>query len=74
MFNDKWFITLLFFVLLGLGLSGCNTVCPDKTSVSVSTTDTESVNKDNEDRDKFQLKKSISQTWKWGKKKCNEER
>ena len=32
--------------------------------------DTESVNKDNEDRDKFQLKKSISQSWKWGKKNC----
>ena len=35
MFNDKSFITLLFFVLLGLGLSGCNTVCPDKTTVGL---------------------------------------
>ena len=62
----------IYSVLIFLLLVGCNSVCPDKTLVSVSTTDTESVNKDNEDRDKFQLKKSISQTWKWGKKKCNE--
>ena len=60
----------IYSVLIFLLLVGCNSVCPDKTSVSVSTTDTESVNKDNEDRDKFQLKKSISQSWKWGKKNC----
>ena len=66
MFNDKWFITLLFFVLLGLGLFGCNTVCPDKTTVEVGVTETDSKN------DKLQEKKSITQTWKWGKKKCNE--
>ena len=68
MFNDKWFITLLFFVLLALGLSGCNTVCPDKTTVEIGVTETDSKN------DKMQEKKSITQTWKWGKKKCNEER
>ena len=61
MFNDKWFITLLFFVLLG-----CNSVCPDKTTVEVGVTETDSKN------DKLQEKKSITQTWKWGKKKCNE--
>jgi len=66
MFNDKWFITLLFFVLLGLGLAGCNTVCPDKTTVEIGVTETDSKN------DKMQEKKSITQTWKWGKKKCNE--
>ena len=68
MFNDKWFIILLFFMLVGLVLSGCNTVCPDKTTVEVGVTETDSKN------DKLQEKKSITQTWKWGKKKCNEER
>ena len=62
----------IYLVLTFLLLVGCNSVCPDKTSINVSTTDTESVNKDNEDRDKFQLKKSITQSWKWGKKNCNE--
>ena len=66
MFNDKWFIILLFFILVVLGLSGCNTVCPDKTTVEVGVTETDSKN------DKLQEKKSITQTWKWGKKKCNE--
>ena len=66
MFNDKWFIRLLFFILLVLGLSGCNPVCPDKTTVEVGVTETDSKN------DKLQEKKSITQTWKWGKKKCNE--
>ena len=66
MFNDKWFITLLFFVLLGLGLSGCITVCPDQTKVEIGVTETDSKN------DKLQEKKFITQTWKWGKKKCNE--
>ena len=61
MFNSKWFIILLFFVLLG-----CNSVCPDKTTVEVGVTETDSKN------DKLQEKKSITQTWKWGKKKCNE--
>jgi len=68
MFNDRWFIVLLFFVLLVLGLSGCNTnVCPDKTTVEVGVTETDSKN------DKLQEKKSITQTWKWGKKKCQED-
>ena len=63
-------ICMVAFVLL----TGCQNVCPDKTTVNISTTDTESVNKDNEDRDKFQMKKSISQSWKWGKKHCKDER
>ena len=67
MFNDRWFIVLLFFVLIGLGLASCNTnVCPDKTTVEVGVTETDSKN------DKLQEKKSITQTWKWGKKKCQE--
>ena len=68
MFNDRWFIVLLFFALLVLGLAGCKTnVCPDKTTVEVGVTETDSKN------DKLQEKKSITQTWKWGKKKCQED-
>jgi len=54
------FLTLMMF------LGGCNSVCPDKTTVEVGVTETDSKN------DKLQEKKSISQTWKWGKKKCAE--
>ena len=41
-------------------------VCPDKTTVEVGVTETDSKN------DKLQEKKSITQTWKWGKQKCAE--
>ena len=64
MFNSKWFIVLLFFILLGTGLTGCNTVCPDKTTVEVGVTETDAKN------DKFQQKRFLTQTFKWGKKKC----
>ena len=64
MFNSKWFIVLLFFILLGTGLTGCNTVCPDKTTVEVGVTSTDAKN------DKLQEKKFFTQTFKWGKKKC----
>ena len=47
-------------------LGGCNSVCPDKTTIEVGVTETDSKN------DKLQEKKSISQTWKWGKSKCND--
>ena len=54
-------------ILIFLLLAGCNTaVCPDKTTVEVGVTETDSKN------DKLQEKKSISQTWKWGKKSCND--
>ena len=69
MFNSKWFVILLFLVLLGIGLFGltsCNTVCPDQTKVEVGVTETDAKN------DKFQEKRFITQTWKWGKKKCAE--
>ena len=66
MFNSKWFVALLFFILLGTGLGGCNTVCPDKTTVEVGVTETVAKN------DKFQEKKLLTQTFKWGKKKCND--
>mgnify|MGYP005818321445 CR=1 FL=1 len=69
MFNSKWFIMLLFLVLIGIGLFGltsCSTVCPDKTTVEVGVTETDAKN------DKFQEKKLLTQTFKWGKKKCND--
>jgi len=62
----------LIVLLISLSLAGCkanilNTaVCPDKTSIEIGVTETDSKN------DKLQEKKSITQTWKWGKKKCNE--
>jgi hypothetical protein len=66
MINERTIILLLFLLLLGMGLAGCNTVCPDKTTVEVGVTETDSKN------DKLQEKKSITQTWKWGKSKCQE--
>ena len=69
MFNSKWFIVLLFFILLGTGLNGCNTVCPDKTTVNIGTTE---VDADNNNKNKTQDQRSITQTFKWGKKKCGE--
>jgi hypothetical protein len=67
MINERTIILLLFLILLGMGLAGCNTVCPDKTTVEVGVTETDSKN------DKLQEKKSITQTWKWGKSKCGKE-
>ena len=67
MINERTIILLLFLTLIGVGLAGCNTVCPDKTTVEIGVTETDSKN------DKLQEKKSISQTWKWGKKKCQED-
>ena len=67
MFNSKWFVMLLFLVLIGIGLfglTGCNTVCPDQTKVEVGVTETDAKN------DKLQEKKFLTQTFKWGKKKC----
>jgi|TARA_R100001530_G_scaffold16947_1_gene14746 uncharacterized protein YceK len=64
MLNDRWLIVLLFFI--SLGLVGCNSVCPDQTKVEVGVTETDSKN------DKMQEKRSITQTWKWGKTKCQD--
>ena len=59
---------IVFLALILITLSGCNTaVCPDKTTVEVGVTETDSKN------DKLQEKKSITQSWKWGKKKCQED-
>jgi len=62
----------LIIILISLSLVGCKanilntSVCPDKTTVEVGVTETDAKN------DKLQEKKSITQTWKWGKKKCDE--
>ena len=67
MINERTIILLLFLTLIGVGLAGCNNkVCPDKTTVEIGITETDSKN------DKLQEKKSITQSWKWGKKKCQE--
>ena len=67
MINERTVILLLFLTLIGVGLAGCNTnFFPDKTTVEIGVTETDSKN------DKLQEKKSITQTWKWGKKKCQE--
>jgi len=55
-----------YLLLIFLLLVGCNSVCPDKTTVEIGVTETDSKN------DKLQEKKSITQTCKWGKKKCAE--
>ena len=62
----------LIVLLISLSLAGCKanilntSVCPDKTTVEVGVTETDSKN------DKLQEKKSITQTWKWGKKSCKD--
>ena len=56
----------IYLLLIFLLLVGCNSVCPDKTTVEIGVTETDSKN------DKLQEKRSITQTWKWGKKKCAE--
>ena len=62
----------LIILLISLSLVGCKTnvlntaVCPDKTTVEIGVTETDSKN------DKLQEKKSITQTWTWGKKSCKD--
>ena len=62
----------LIIILISLSLVGCKanilntSVCPDKTTVEVGVTETDAKN------DKLQEKKSITQTWKWGKKDGND--
>ena len=62
----------LIVLLISLSLAGCKTnvfntaVCPDKTTVEIGVTETDAKN------DKLQEKKSITQTWKWGKKSCKD--
>ena len=62
----------LIVLLISLSLTGCKTnvfntaVCPDKTTVEIGVTETDAKN------DKLQEKKLLTQTFKWGKKKCND--
>ena len=62
----------LIVLLISLSLAGCKanilntSVCPDKTTVEIGVTETDAKN------DKLQEKKSITQTWKWGKKSCKD--
>jgi len=62
----------LIILLISLSLAGCKanvlntSVCPDKTTIEVGVTETDAKN------DKLQEKKSITQTWKWGKKSCKD--
>ena len=64
--------TLVLYLIIGLMLAlvllaGCSTnVCPDQTKIEVGVTETDAKN------DKFQEKKLLTQTFKWGKKKCND--
>jgi len=67
MSTEKMIIMFFIVLLIIIGLHGCaNNVCPDQTKVEVGVTETDSKN------DKLQEKKSITQTWKWGKKKCDD--
>ena len=62
----------LIIFLISLSLAGCKanilntSVCPDKTTVEIGVTETDAKN------DKLQEKKLLTQTFKWGKKKCAE--
>ena len=64
--------TLVLSLIVGLILAlvllaGCSsTVCPDQTKIEVGVTETDAKN------DKLQEKKLLTQTFKWGKKKCND--
>ena len=63
------FIFILLTGCASLLLTNCSIdtrVCPDQTKVEVGVTETDAKN------DKFQEKKLLTQTWKWGKKKCVE--
>ena len=70
--NKRLTETLVLSLIIGLILAlvllaGCSTnVCPDQTKIEVGVTETDAKN------DKFQEKKLLTQTFKWGKKKCND--
>ena len=63
------FIFILLTGCASLLLTNCSIdtrVCPDQTKVEIGVTETDAKN------DKFQEIKLLTQTWKWGKKKCAE--
>ena len=67
----KWvFIFILLTGCASLLLTNCTAhVCPDKTTVNIGTTE---VDADNDNKNKVQNQKSITQTWMWGKVKCQD--
>jgi len=57
---EKWAIIIIIFILIFMGLTGCNyQMVPYETKVEYGTTDTDSKN------DKLQEKKFITQSWRW---------
>jgi len=59
---EKWVIIIIVFILIFIGLSGCNyRMVPNETKIEYGTTETDSKN------DKLQQKQSVTQTWKWSK-------
>ena len=63
---------LTLYLIIGLMLAlvllaGCSSnMCPDQTKIEVGVTETDAKN------DKLHEKKLLTQTFKWGKKKCND--
>ena len=66
MTTNRTIALFLFLLLIVIGFVGCTSVCPDKTTVEIGVTETDAKN------DKFQEKKLLTQTFKWGKKKCSD--
>ena len=64
--------TLMKYLVIGLilalvFLAACSSnMCPDQTKIEVGVTETDAKN------DKLQEKKLLTQTFKWGKKKCSD--
>ena len=65
MINERTIILLLFLTLIGVGLAGCNNtnICPDTTTLEMGETS----------NGKEKNTKSIKQSFKWSKKKCQED-
>ena len=64
MINERTVILLLFLTLIGVGLAGCNNtnICPDTTTLEMGETS----------NGKEKNTKSIKQSFKWGKTKCQD--
>ena len=64
MINERTIIFLLFLTLIGMGLAGCNktNICPDTTTLEIGETS----------NGKEKNTKSIKQSFKWGKTKCQD--
>jgi hypothetical protein len=63
MTTEKMIIMFFVILLIIIGLHGCiNKICPDTTTLEMGETS----------NGKDKNTKSIKQSFKWGKKKCNE--